>query len=93
MAHMAAIHAAVAADAIKAIGSIVELTPESFVNLLALIEDPLIVAKYPSGVFDNKYQFLVGHKGLVFYTKSREKIPLPPQATIIEARRIGLPTL
>jgi len=93
MAHMAAIHAATVANAVKAFGSIVELTPESFVNLLDQIEEPLIVAKFPGGVFDNKYQFLVGHKGFVFYTKSREKIPLPPQANIIEARRIGLPSL
>ena len=82
--------AAAIANAIKASGAIVRMDPEEFMFLLERMEAPLIVVK-TGGVFTRKYQYLVGYKRLIFFTKSSEKLILPMDAELISARSIWIP--
>jgi hypothetical protein len=86
----AAAAAAAIAQAIKASGVIVRVEPPEFLRILARIPDPWIVTA-TGGVFSRNYQYLVGHKGLAFYTKSSEPLPLPATAELIAARSIWTP--
>jgi hypothetical protein len=86
----AAAAAAAVAQAIKASGVLISMEPRDFMTLLDRIEEPLVVTAM-GGVFNKNYQYLVGHKGLAFYTKSPEKLPLPPAAELLTAKRIWIP--
>ena len=89
---MAAGGAAAAAiiQAIKASGVIVRVEPEEFSKLMNRVKDPLIVVA-EGGVFTKNYQYLVGYKGLAFYTKSAEPLQLPASAEVIAAKSIWIP--
>ena len=89
MAAAAAIAAAIA-QAIKASGTIVNMEPDDFVLLLERIEEPLIVTA-TGGIFNTNYQYLTSYKGLAFFTKSPEKLPIPPQAELVSAKTIWIP--
>lgn len=89
MAAAAAIAAAIA-QAIKASGTIVNMEPGDFVLLLERIEEPLIITA-TGGIFNTNYQYLTSYKGLAFFTKSPEKLPMPPQAELISAKTIWIP--
>jgi hypothetical protein len=82
---------AAVAEAIKASGAIVSMEPRDFLAILDRIEEPLVMMAI-GGVINKNYQYLVGHKGLAFYTKSPEKLRLPPAAELVTARRIWTPT-
>ena len=82
--------AAAIAQAIKASGTIVNMEPDDFVLLLERIEEPLIVTA-TGGIFNTNYQYLTSYKGLAFFTKSPEKLPIPPQAELISAKTIWIP--
>lgn len=86
--------AAVAAmnNAIKAMGTIVTVEPEEFLNLLEMVEEPLIVTGM-GGVVNKHYQYLTSYKGLAFFTKSVEKLPLPVKAELITAKKIMIPDM
>lgn len=86
----AAAAAAAVAQAVKASGVIVSMEPEEFLRLLDRIEEPLVVAA-TGGFISKNYQYLVGFKGLAFFTKSSEKLPLPPAAEIVAADKIWIP--
>ena len=82
--------AAAIANAIKASGVVVRVSPADFQAILRRIERPLIVhAK--GGLFSTSYQYLVSYKGFAFFTKSSEPILLPPEAETIAARKIWTP--
>ncbi len=87
--HMAAAAAAVAA-AIKASGSIVRVEPDEFRKLLNHNMDGLVVHAV-GGLFSNRHQYLMGYKGLAFFTSSKEPIPVPRTCEIVEARKIWIP--
>ena len=89
MVEAAAAHAAVM-QAIKASGAIVRLAPVDFERLVNKVESPLVVTGRQR-FFGVRYEYLVGYKGLVFYTKSREPVRLPGRAETIEARSIWIP--
>ncbi len=89
----AASSAAISAEitqAIKASGAIVNMEPPEFLSLLDKVEAPLVVTA-TGGTINKNYQYLFGYKGLAFFTKSSEKLPLPPQAEIIKAKKIWIP--
>jgi hypothetical protein len=85
-------HAAAAAarEAVKASGAIVLMETESFLQLLAGIEEPLVI-RAPRRFFMPRWRYLTSYKGFVFATSSREELMLPGKADIIEARQIWLP--
>lgn len=86
------IAAAATANAIKATGTIVQMEPDDWLSLVERIAEPLVVMG-TGGVLSKHYQYLVGHKGLAFFTKSVEKLPLPPQAELVAAKKIWIPDM
>ena len=86
----AAAAAAAIAQAIKASGVIVRISPEEFQKVLRKIERPLVVYA-TGGVFKSNHQYLMSYKGLAFFTKSTSEIMLPVGAETIVARKIWVP--
>ena len=82
--------AAAIANAIKASGVLVTVTPEDFAAILRRIERPLVVAAQ-GGFFSTSYKYLTSYKGLAFYTKSPAPLVLPPGAEIVNAKGISIP--
>ncbi len=82
--------AAAIAQAIKASGVLVRLDPEEFLKILGRIPDPLLVVA-TGGMFTKNYQYLMGYKGLAFYTKSAGPLQLPATAEVIAAKGIWIP--
>jgi hypothetical protein len=87
----AATAAAAVAQAIKASGVIVRMEPDEFLNLLSKHRDALVVHAV-GGVFSTNYQYLFGCKGLAFYTKSSDALPLPTGVEVVAARSIWIPS-
>jgi len=81
---------AAVAQAIKASGAIVQVSPRDFLTILGKSERPLVVMA-PGRFLAPKYQYLTGYKGLAFYTGSREALRLPENVELIEARSIWIP--
>jgi hypothetical protein len=90
MAAGAAAAAAAIAQAIKASGVLVRLAPEEFAKILRRIPDPLVVYA-EGGIFGTNYQYLTSYKGLAFFTKSNEPLPLPSGSELVTARGIWIP--
>ena len=82
--------AAAIANATKASGVVVRLSAENFLAILKRVESPLVVHT-SGGLFTTSYQYLVGYKGLAFYTKSREPLQLPPGVELVRAKRMWMP--
>lgn len=92
MAYVAIAAAAAVANATKATGTIVHIDPDDWLNLVDKMADPLIVMG-TGGVLNKHYQYLVSYKGLAFYTKSPEKLPVPTQAELITTKKIWIPDM
>jgi hypothetical protein len=86
----AAAAAAAIAQAIKASGVLVRLDPVEFMKIVGRLQDPLVVVA-TGGLFTKNYQYLMGYKGLAFYTKSAEPLQLPATAEVIAAKSIWTP--
>ncbi len=86
----AAAAAAAVAQAIKASGVLVRVEPAEFLKVMARQEEPLVVCAV-GGFLSTSYQYLAAYKGLVFFTKSPEELPLPPRAETVIARSIWIP--
>ena len=69
---------------------IVRVAPEEFQRILDRHKDPLVVHAM-GGLFRKNYQYLVGYKGLAFYTTSPEPLNLPGPAEVVLARSIWTP--
>jgi hypothetical protein len=82
--------AAAVIAATKASGVLVKLDPNEFVKLLQRMQDPLIVIA-EGGIFGKNFQYLVGYKGLAFFTKSSEELSLPSGAEVVRANKIWIP--
>ena len=86
----AAAAAAAIAQAIKASGVLVTVTPSDFQNLVQRQRDALVVHAV-GGFFSTNYQYLMGYKGLAFYTKSSEPLVLPAGTELVQAKNIWIP--
>lgn len=86
----AAAAAAAIAQATKASGAIVNMDPDDFLAIAYRCEKPLIVVS-SGGLISKAYRYLVGYKGLVFHTKSKEQLMLPGRAEVVHARNIWIP--
>jgi hypothetical protein len=86
----AAAAAAAVARAIKASGTIVQVDPEVFTSILTRAQNPLVV-QAEGGFFSAKHLYLTSYKGLAFYAKSDEVLPLPANAELILADKIWIP--
>lgn len=90
MAAGAAAAAAAIAEAIKASGVVVRVSPADFHAILLKVEKPLVIYA-EGGLFSTNYQYLVSYKGLAFFTKSSEPILLPSAVETIVAKKIWIP--
>lgn len=82
--------AAAIAQAIKASGAIVRVEPAVFQSLIWKAQAPLVVTA-PAGWRGQRFAYLAGHRGLVFYTKSDERLDLGSNAEVVEAKQIWVP--
>lgn len=90
MAAGASAAAAAIAQAIKASGVLVRLAPDQFAQVLGRMAEPLVVYA-EGGIIGTNYQYLTSYKGLAFFTKSNEPLPLPAGTELITARGIWIP--
>ena len=82
--------AAAIANAVKASGVLVRLDQTDFITILSRVKDPLIV--YAQQKFLKiTHQYMVSHKGFVFYTKVHEELLLPAGAEVVRANKIWIP--
>jgi hypothetical protein len=89
MSNGAVVAAAAATNAIKAMGAVVVVEPEVFLDILQRAEKPLVV--YSPAGFMTKYKYLTSYKGLVFFTKSKEALLIPTSVEAITAKKIEIP--
>lgn len=85
----AAAAAAAIAQATKAMGAIVKVKPEVFLQLLAKADAPLVVGA-KGGFWKEHFKYLTGVKGLFFYTESTTVLSLG-KAELIWAEKIWIP--
>ena len=85
----AAIQAAIA-QAIKASGAIVRMEPDDFMTILSKADNPLVVMA-EGGFLKSKYQYLVGYRGLVFFTRSSIPLQIDSSIEIIKVKTIWIP--
>ena len=78
-------------NAIKAMGSFVIVDAGEFLKVLEKEENPAVV--YCEAGFFSKNKYLTSYKGLTFFTKSKDFLPLPAGAEIILAKKISVPEL
>ena len=81
--------AAAVANAIKASGAIVQVEPVDFLNILAGVENPLVV--YSEAGFLRPYKYLTSYRGLCFYAKSKEPLNIRVQVELVHAKSIWMP--
>ena len=71
MVRSPAIMAAKAYHALTAIGAIVQVDANVFMEILARVEHPLVVTHQRKWAFGSDYQYLTPYKGLYFYVELR----------------------
>jgi len=86
----AATAAAAVANAIKASGVLVKVDPQNFRTLLSRASGAVVVFA-EGGMLSTNYQYLLGYKGLAFYTKADEPIPVPGDVELVRAEKIWIP--
>jgi len=79
-----------AVQALKAAGPIILLEPTNFENLLAQLENPLVV--YAQARFLQPHRYLTNYRGLFFTAKSRKPLALPADTELVTAKTIWLPS-
>ena len=82
--------AAAIAQAVKASGAIVRVEPESFLSIVERAEAPLVVHA-EGGFLSVVHKYLVGYKGLVFFTQAPKALYLPGTSELVEAQKIWIP--
>jgi len=86
---VAAVAAAIA-QAIRASGVLVRVSPEDFQKILRQVEQPLVIYT-TGGFFTSNHQYLTSYKGFAFFTKSATEIILPAGTETIVANKIWIP--
>jgi hypothetical protein len=87
---MIPIAAAAQANAIKASGVIVSVTPPDFERIVNRIENPLVIASR-GGFWGTKYHYLTSYRGFAFFTTSNSILSLPEGTEIMPAETIWMP--
>jgi hypothetical protein len=82
--------AAAVANAIKASGVLVRVDPQNFRTLLSRAAGAVVVHAQ-GGMLSTNYQYLLGYKGLAFYTKADEPISMPGDVELVKAEKIWIP--
>jgi hypothetical protein len=82
--------AAAIAQATKASGVIVRVSPSDFLAIVGLNDEPLAVHA-TGGIFRTNHQYLTSYRGLAFFAKSPDVLELPAHCQLIEADKIWIP--
>jgi hypothetical protein len=82
--------AAVIAQATKASGVIVKVSPDEFMAIVRQNAEALVVHAV-GGVIRENHQYLTSYRGLAFYTKSSSPLSLPPACQVVTAQQIWVP--
>ena len=90
VATTAAMQNAIIAQAIRASGAIVKVTEEEFLKILRKSQSPLIITAR-SGVFKKRNEYLMSHRGFIFFTACDTEIAFPSHAEIVVAKKIWIP--
>lgn len=77
-------------QAIRASGTLVRVEPADFLQLIALTAEPLVV-HCVGGFFSTYHKYLMGCRGLAFYTESPTFLKLPANCPVIESDKIWMP--
>lgn len=83
--------AAAIAQAVKASGAIVRMDPNDFVQIVNRAEAPVVVMATSKIFGRTSYKYLTSYKGLAFYTKSPNQLPLGVRAELVYAKAIWIP--
>ncbi len=86
----AAAAAAAIANAIKASGAIVEVSPEDFTSIVARADKPVVILA-KGGWLEDKHKYLTSYKGFVFHAHSDDLLMLDSDVEIIAAKSIWIP--
>jgi len=86
----AAAAAAAIAQAIRASGVLVRVSPDDFQKILRKGEQALVIYA-TGGLFKSNHQYLTSYKGFAFFTKSATEIILPAGTETIVANKIWIP--
>lgn len=86
-----AAHAAAIAQAIKASGVLVRVEPADFMRILQRQQDPLVV-RAPAGFMQKGWRYLTSYRGLAFFTKSPDALPLSGRTEVVMAKSIWVPS-
>jgi hypothetical protein len=78
------------ANAKRASGTVVSVTPENFSAILARTEKPIVVHA-TGGLFSTSYHYMTSYRGFAFYTKSRQPVELPAGTELVAAESIWIP--
>ena len=82
--------AAAIAQAIKASGVIVRVSPEDFDNILRKSDKPLVICA-TGGFISTNYQYMTSYKGFAFSAKCPAPLMFSPKVEIIVAQKIWIP--
>lgn len=86
--------AAAAAAAIqnaRAMGVIVRLEPDGFLEIVSRQDAPLVVQSRQTVFFTTRFNYLTSYKGLAFFTSSGTPLEVPAHAEIVQAKSIWIP--
>lgn len=83
--------AAAMANAIKAMGAIILVEPQEFMDILGKTEKPIVVHS-PSG-FLSSYKYLTSYRGFTFFTKSKDPLLIPAWVELVAAKKIWVPNM
>lgn len=86
----AAAAAAAIAQAIKAMGILVEVEPGEFQKIVERSPEPLVVLTPPTR-WAKRRSYLTSYRGLAFHTKTSEELIFGGRVETIFARRIAIP--
>jgi len=64
---------------------VVETEPEDFMSVISKSEKPLVIT-VSSGVMKKEYKYLTTCRGLIFFTRSKTPLELPPGIDVVVAK-------
>jgi hypothetical protein len=79
-------------NALKMNGVFAKLDAKDFLKLINE-KDNLLIVISETGLFTNQYLYLTSYKGFIFYTKSKEQLPLPTKHEKMQSQSVSLPIM
>lgn len=82
--------AAAIAQAIKASGAIIDMEPKEFQRIVSRMDSGIVVQTL-GGFRKNKHEYLAAYGGLIFHTKSEQRMSFPSGVEVVWAKKIWVP--